>query len=117
MRNFLDSDYREWMDRLAAAESLLPQDSAYRADLTRIREQVESMRQQWRERQLAPKFELFLDVVGQPLEHTAATLHAEIQRLLNEREFILVDEGDVPEHYKKRVAEYFKALAASEGTD
>jgi hypothetical protein len=33
---------------------------------------------------------------------------------MDEKEFVLVDEGEVPERYRERVAEYFKRLSETE---
>ena len=107
-RIFVEEGYREWVDRLRDAEALLPQDSPQRNRLTRIREDVQGMRREWRERSLAPGFELYLERAVNPLQEVAAELQREIERKMGENEFLLVDEGDIPERYKKQVAEYFK---------
>jgi hypothetical protein len=115
MRNWVSEDYDEWLDRLESAESLLPQDSEYRLDVARIREQIEAMRRLYRDGQVPPKFDLFLEMVAKPLVETAEELQNEIERQLSEKEFVLVDEGDIPERYRQRVADYFKGLAEGGG--
>ena len=34
---------------------------------------------------------------------------------MSKKEFLLVDEGDIPERYKERVSNYFKRLSDAEG--
>lgn len=116
MDEFVNQDYAEWVDRLRNAESLLPEDSEFRRDLTRLREQIETMRRAWRERQRLPQYDLFLEVVAQPLAETADGIQREIEKLLDEKEFVLADEGDIPERYRERVADYFRELSESEST-
>ena len=117
MDDFIRYDYRDWLEQLRNAESLLPQDSDYRADIARAREQIENMRLRYRDdRNLIPKFDLFLDVVQKPLAETADQLQRDIQKLLDEQEFIMADEGEIPERFKAWVADYFTGLAEAEGT-
>lgn len=114
MRRFAEEDYLRWLERLRNAEALLPQDLPYRTQVGRIREEIEAIRRQWRERANAPRFDLFLDAVARPLAQTAEELQREIQRLLSEKEFVLVDEGEIPERYREKVADYFKNLSQIE---
>jgi hypothetical protein len=114
LRQFVQQDYQQYLERLRNAEALLPPNSPFREDIARIRENVEALRRDWRQRELAPQFDLFLEMVEMPLIETATQLQREIQRRLEEKEFILVDEGEVPERYRRQVAEYFKQLSESE---
>ena len=115
MRDFADSGYSDWLDDLRDAESLLPEGTEFRTEVTRIRERIEAMRREWRDRNLAPQYDLFLEVVARPLEDTAEMLQNEIEKNLSENEFHLADEGDIPERYKERVSTYFKRLSDAEG--
>jgi hypothetical protein len=115
MRNFIEVGYDDWLRELNDAESLLPQDSPIRTEVTRVRERIEMMRREWRARKLAPRFDLFLEFAAVPLAETADALQREIMRQLNAQEFLAVDEGEVPERYRERVAEYFKRLSEAEG--
>ena len=115
MRDFIENGYTDWLDRLNDAESLLPQGSPVRTEVTRLRERIEMMRRDWRARALAPQFDLFLEYAAVPLAETAEDLQREIDRQLSAKEFLAVDEGDVPERYRARVAEYFKRLSEAEG--
>ncbi len=116
MDNFIQYGYREWLEQLRNAESLLPVDSDYRAQIGRVREQIENMRRQYLDRDMTPKFDFFVDAVQEPLAETADQLQRDIQKLLDEQEFIMADEGDIPERFKVWVADYFTSLAESEGT-
>ena len=82
--------------------------------VTRIREDIEAIRRQYRDRQILPKRDLFLQKIARPLAETADRLQSEIERMLDEKEFVLVDEGDIPERYRERVATYFKNLSEAE---
>ena len=72
------------------------------------------MRRDYDRHSLEPKFDLFLDIVGNPLVDTASRLEREIAKLLKEKEFLLTDDGSVPAVYRKRVATYFEVLSESE---
>jgi hypothetical protein len=115
MRDFIENGYTDWLDRLNDAESLLPQGTPVRTEVTRLRERIEMMRRDWRARALAPQFDLFLEYAAVPLAETAEDLQREIDRQLSAKEFLAVDEGDVPERYRARVADYFKRLSEAEG--
>ena len=115
MRDFADSGYQDWLRDLRDVETLLPPGTKFRTEVTRIRERIEMMRQDWRRRALAPQYDLFLEVVARPLEDTANRLQREIEKNLSDKEFLLVDEGDIPDRYKERVSNYFKRLSDAEG--
>ena len=90
--------------------------AACRRDLAQLHEQIENMRRQWRnDNNMLPKYDLFIEVVQRPMAATAEAIQLEIQKRLNEEEFILVDEGDIPERFKEWVTDYFKDLSESEG--
>lgn len=114
MRQFVESDYQLWLEKLRDAEALLPEGSPYREQIEMVREEIEMMRRGFRRRGLEPRFELFLAEVINPLTEAADRLDLEIRRQLGEKEFIITDEGAIPSKYRKLVAEYFRALADSE---
>lgn len=114
MENFANSESRQWLEQLRNAEALLSEDSPVRRYVGEIRENVERIRSDWRNRKKPPQFELFLDVAARPLMDATEQLQREIQKELNANEFILVDDGDIPERYKGRVAQYFKDLSEAE---
>lgn len=114
MRNFAQDQYRNWIQELRDAESLLPEESPVRDQITRIREDIEAIRQDWKNRKRPPQFELFLKVAARPLEQAADQLQNEIEKELGEKEFVMVDDGDIPERYQGHVAQYFKGLSEAE---
>lgn len=114
LRQFLERDADRWVNNLRDAESLLPEDSPYRAELGRIREEIEEMRRRQRRTHLIPRFDLFLKGVANPFELTAKALEEEIERILKEKEFFLADDGNVPPNYRKRVADFYKSLSEAE---
>ena len=115
MRRFVEGDYRRWLEGLRDAETLLPSDSEYRRELSRIRDTIEDMQREYRRRSLPPKYDLFLDHVANPLVDTAENLRTEIERILKKKEFAITDDSMIPSKYRKRVADYFRALSESEG--
>ena len=115
MREFVREGSLDWIDGLRNAESLLQDGSAARRRIARVREGIEDFRRQWRDRALAPQYDLFLETALHPLEEVAQQLQSEIERRMSARELMVADDGAVPEKYRKRVAEYFKELSESEG--
>lgn len=116
MREFMEEDYKEWMDRLRNAESLLPEESPFREDISRMMENIDRMRRQYKREWLTPQFDLFLEQAGEPLVQTASELAQVIEKILKEQEYAILDEGAVPAEYTERVAEYFRNLAEREAT-
>lgn len=114
MRNFATDQYRNWLQELRDAEALLPEESPVRDQITRIREDIEAIRREWRNRARPPQFDLFLEVAARPLQDAAEDLQNAIEKELGEKEFVMVDEGDIPERFRERVANYFKGLSESE---
>ena len=115
MRDFVRDGSLDWIDGLRNAESLLQDGSAARRRIARVREGIEDFRRRWRDRALAPQYDLFLEIALHPLEEVARQLQSEIERRMSARELLVADDGAVPEKYRKRVAEYFKELSESEG--
>ncbi len=114
MERFIESDYREWIDSLRNAERLMPGDRPFRDRLANVREEIEAMRDGYRRNRQPPKYDLFLEQIENPLVQTVREMEEEIQKRLSENEFVLTDDGNVPENYRKQVAEYFKSLAEAE---
>ncbi|MFP6585039.1 MAG: hypothetical protein VCD00_21085 [Candidatus Hydrogenedentota bacterium] len=117
MRNFAQDQYRNWIQELRDAESLLPEKSPVRGQITRIREDIEAIRREWKNRKRPPQFDLFLKVAARPLEQAADQLQNEIEKELGEKEFVMVDDGDIPERYQGHVAQYFKGLSEAESAE
>lgn len=116
MRDFLEEDYREWMDRLRNAETLLPEDSPFREQISDVMENIDQMRRRYKREWLTPQYDLFLEQAGEPLVQTASELALTIEKILKEQEYAILDEGAVPAEYTDRVAEYFQRLAEREAT-
>lgn len=111
MRRFAESDYRQWMDSLRNAEQLLPGENPSRERIARIRQAIEEMRLDFHRDRQPPQYELFLKSVADPLLETARELDKKIQSLLSQDEFVLLDEGGVPDRYRDQVADYFKKVS------
>jgi len=114
MRQFLERDFKDWTEGIRNAENFLGGQGASWEDLRAIRREIERFRRTFRREELAPKFDLFLRAVVNPLFQTAQDLRTDIDRLRKKRRFVLADEGDVPEKYRKQVADYFEALSETE---
>lgn len=111
MRRFIESDYTEWRESLRNAEQLLPGDTPFREEISRIRENIDEMRRDFTRNRQAPKYDLFLENISTPLIKTAHELEQEINAILSKEEFAIVDEGNIPDQYQNQVAEYFKNLS------
>jgi len=114
MRRFVTGDYRQWLDTMRDVEDLLPGDHIGRPRLNALRREVERLRKEYRRRDLEPEYELFLDHVSEPLNQLIETLTLDVARLREERAFVWIDDGSVPDRYRKKVADYFEALSHAE---
>jgi len=112
----MDSGYRRWIESIRNAESLLPDENANRPRLTGIREDIERMRRDYRRHTVPPQFDMFLDRIVRPLTETASQIDLQIKAMLEDQEFVLAQEDEVPNQYQKLVADYFKALSEAEGS-
>ena len=84
-------------------------------DISGIRREIEKMRRNYRRENLVPQWDLYLQGVAQPLIQAAQALSQDIEERKKEREFILRDDGGIPDQYRKNVSEYFQTLSDSEG--
>ncbi len=114
MREFAEREYKDWQDALRDAQSLLPEDSPVRDQLGRIRDSIGGLRRDFRDNAAVPQFELFTELVMEPLAQSKETLERLIEYELGQEEFMLLDEGAVPEQYRQEVADYFKQLSEAE---
>jgi hypothetical protein len=114
IRQFVESDYRRWTDALRDAEDLLPEDNPTRARIGDIRNEVDAMRRAWLRNQTVPDQPFFAQAVMNPMNLADAELREQIERRLNESEYKLTDEAEVPAQYAEKVADYFKALSELE---
>jgi len=115
MQRFAQQEYRDWIEGLEGAEQLLPGRSPVRDEISKVRRQVKKMRRDFRRDHLVPKFDMYLDEVAGPLVEVTEMLEKDIAVRKKEREFLLRDEGQIPDQYRKNVSEYFRALSESEG--
>ena len=60
--------------------------------------------------------DMFLDQIVRPLTETASQIDLQIKAMLEDQEFVLAQEDEVPNQYQKLVADYFKALSEAEGS-
>lgn len=111
LKEFLEQDYRDWIDRLRNAEAMLPDDSPFREDISRMIQDIDEMRRRYKRDWLRPQFDLFVEKAGKPLVETASELALVIEKILSEQEYAILDEGEVPAEYSDAVAEYFRNLA------
>ena len=114
MRRFVTGDYRDWLDTMRDVDDLLPGDHIGRPPLNSLRREVERIRKEYRRRDLEPEYELFLENVSEPLAQLIETLSLDVARLREERAFVWIDDGTVPDRYRKKVADYFEALSHAE---
>ncbi len=117
MRQFVERDFKEWSERLRNAENFLGGNGVAWEDVRAVRREIEKFRRMFRREELAPKFDLFLRAVVNPLFQTAERLQTDIDALRQERRFVLANEGEIPEKYRKQVAHYFETLSETERDD
>lgn len=113
MEKLASEEYRDWQEHLRNAEALLGE-SQHSGQLLRMRRAIEKMRRSYKNDNLIPKYELFEKTVLKPLNQTVSRLEKEVKAIGDEREFVLADDGSVPETYRRGVAEYFELLSATE---
>jgi hypothetical protein len=114
MEAFVEEDYREWLERIRNAEGLLG-DSTYSPPLSRMRREIEKMRRRFKRDNLIPRFDMFQELVARPLNATVTELARDLEARRQNRQFIMQDEGSVPDQYRESVSEYFQLLSESEG--
>ena len=111
LSDFLEEDYRGWVDDLRTAESMLDENSDVRRDLTGVRENIDRLRRRYRRDKIPPRYDLIFDQVTKPLRLAAEVLRQDIAREMGEYAVGIERLEAVPERYRKDVAEYFKALS------
>ena len=111
-RRFAEGGFRDWMDRVREAESLLPEDLSIRQRLTGIREDLAGMGRAYHRDGVLPQYDLIFDRAIKPLTLSVE----ELSDLIRERkaDFSVGKPDEIPEQYRARVAEYFKALTESD---
>lgn len=114
MERFASGTYREWLDTMRDVDDLLPEDHRSRQRLNTIRREIEKTRKEFRRDRLTPQYDLFMEQISKPLGEVIESLVLDVARLRKEREFVLVDDGSVPDRYRKQVADYFEALSHAE---
>ncbi len=115
MQQFVDKDYRQWLDGLANASSWLGNSDQPQRELESAQREIEKFRRDYRQSGKTPTSEVFTEAVVKPLRLTADQLRQEIEAFRKEREFVLRDDGSIPDQYRKHVSEYFQQLSESEG--
>ena len=111
LRRFGENGFRDWMNRLREAESLLPDDMSVRQRLTGIREDLAGIGRDFYREGSTPQYDLVFDRAIKPLTLAAEELSELIRERKNEYGFSAGKADEVPEQYRSQVAEYFKALA------
>lgn len=111
-RRFAEGGFRDWMDRVREAESLLPEDLSIHQRLTGIREDLAGMGRAYHRDGALPQYDLIFDRAIKPLTLSVE----ELSELIRERkaDFSVGKPDEIPEQYRARVAEYFKALTESD---
>ena len=111
LSQFLEGDYRDWVEDIRSAESMLDEGSDIRRGLTGVREDIDRLRRRYRRDRVPPRYDLVYDQVTRPLQLAAEQLRQEIARETGEYAVGIERLDAVPERYRKQVAEYFKALS------
>ncbi len=114
LRRFAEGGFRDWMDRLREAESLLPADLGVRQRLTGIREDLAGIGRDYYREGTVPQYDLIFDRAIKPLTLSAEELSDLIRERKSDYGFSAGKTDEIPEQYRTRVAEYFKALTENE---
>jgi len=116
LSGFLEGDYRNWVEGIRAAESLLS-DGDVRRELSGVREDIDRVRRRFRRDKVPPRFDLVYDRITRPLQQAAKSLEQEIARESGEYAVGIERFDTVPERYREQVADYFKALSEIDVTE
>ena len=114
LRRFAESGFRDWMNRLREAESLLPADLGVRQRLTGVREDLAGIGRDYYRKGAVPQYDLIFDRAIKPLTLSAEELSVLIRERKGDYGLSAGKADEIPEQYRARVAEYFKALTESE---
>ena len=114
LRRFAEGGFRDWMDRLREAESLLPADLGVRQRLTGIREDLAGIGRDYYRKGAVPQYDLVFERAIKPLTLSAEELSVLIRERKGDYGLSAGKADEIPEQYRARVAEYFKALTESE---
>ena len=107
-RRFAEGGFRDWMDRVREAEALLPDDLGIRQRLTGIREDLAGIGRDYHRDGVLPQYDLIFDRAIKPLTLSVKELSDLIRA--RKADFAAGKTDEIPEQYRARVAEYFKAL-------
>ena len=114
LRRFAEGGFRNWMDRLREAESLLPADLGVRQRLTGIREDLAGIGRDYYRKGAVPQYDLIFERAIKPLTLSAEELSVLIRERKGDYGLSAGKADEIPEQYRARVAEYFKALTENE---
>ena len=114
LRRFAEGGFRDWMDRLREAESLLPTDLGVRQRLTGIREDLAGIGRDYHRKGAVPQYDLIFERAIKPLTLSAEELSVLIRERKGDYGLSAGKTDEIPEQYRARVAEYFKALTENE---
>jgi len=110
-REFAAGGFRGVMDDLREAEALLPEGEGVGRRLEGVREGLAGIGRYYHRAAVPPQYDLIFDQVIQPLRLAAEELDAAIRARRDAYGFAAGHIDAVPEAYRGRVADYFKALA------
>ena len=106
-----------WDAQLRAAESLLPDGSDIQQGVTDVRNSLESLGRRYRASNQLPHRDIVVRTVMTPLTEIVDQLRTDIQHRERGLRLDIPDGRSVPERYRDHVAEYFRTLSESAGSD
>ncbi len=102
--------YSSWSDSIRDVEELV-RDPEMRAEASRIREAVRSMRVDYKRHAKEPEWPLVRQLVANPLQQLTEKVQEELLRLSAERNALIpVDRDPVPSLYQQRLDRYYENL-------
>ena len=99
-RRFAEGGFRDWMDRVREAESLLPDDLGIRQRLTGIREDLAGIGRDYHRDGVLPQYDLIFDRAIKPLTLSVEELSDLIRA--RKADFAAGKTDEIPEQYRAR---------------
>ncbi|QEL19653.1 coiled-coil domain-containing protein [Limnoglobus roseus] len=106
-----EGGFREWTDRLRAAEDLI-EDPQLRAEAAQIRDRVRTAREEFKRHAKEPDWKKLQDLVTKPMNELRTKLAQEIRRRESPDALVPIDRDPVPPQFADGVRRYYERLGS-----